>query len=123
MLKKTGIIVSVTAAAVLGVGGIAFATTPHPAPANVSNTQAGNVGNQCDFGQDGPEVRSTASQGSSGLAGAVNPVTDVIAPITSQAQLLNCTNVVIPSVHNDNSNNDVDSRSSTETEGSNNTDG
>jgi hypothetical protein len=122
VLKKTGIIVSVTAAAVLGLGGFAFATTPHPAPANVTNTQDGNVGNNCDFGQAGPEVSSTATQGDSGLAGAVNPVTDVIAPITSQAQLLNCTNIVIPTENNDNSNNRVDTRTASTTEDSNNTD-
>jgi hypothetical protein len=122
VLKKTGIIVSVATAAVLGVGGVAFATTPHHDPANVSNTQDGNVGNRCDFGQNGPEVSSTATQGSSGLAGAVNPVTDAIAPITSQVQLLNCANVVIPSVDNENSNNNTDTRTATETSHSNNTD-
>jgi hypothetical protein len=123
VLKKTGIIVSVAAAAVLGVGGFAFAGTPHHDPATVSNTQSGNVGNRCDFGQDGPEVSSTATQGDSGLAGAVNPVTDAIAPITSQAQLLNCTNVYIPSVDNTNSNNKSDNRESTTVEGSGNTRG
>jgi hypothetical protein len=118
VLKKTGIIVSVTAAAVLGIGGFAFATTPHhSAPSNVTNVQDGNVGNDCEFGQAAPLVDQdlTGGDNTAGVAGAV---TGLVAPITAQTQALNCTNVVTSNESNTDSNNDTRTRTETVTRGS-----
>src|SRR5690349_11644721 len=94
VLKKTGIIVSVAAAAVLGVGGFAFATTPHHSePSHVSNVQDGNVGNDCAFDAAGPLVDQDVTGGDN-AAGVAGLVTGAVAPITAQTQALNCTNIV-----------------------------
>jgi hypothetical protein len=125
LLKKSGIIVSAATAGVLALGGFAFATTPHheaPAPVDQTNIESGNVGNDCQFGQGGPQVRSTATGGNS-LVGAAGLVTDAIAPVTAQTQALNCTNLNVSDLVDSNSNNDTRTATSTETDGSFNTDG
>jgi hypothetical protein len=124
VLKKTGIIVSVVAAGALGLGGIAFAheAPHHDAPANITNTQDHNVGNDCEFGQAGPLVDQDLSQGSSGALGAVNPVTGLVAPITAQTQALNCLNADFSNESNSNSGNVVRNDTRTETVDSGNTD-
>jgi hypothetical protein len=120
VLKKTGIIVSVAAAGVLGLGGLAFATTPHhDAPSSTTNVQDGNVGNDCAFGQDGPELAQSLTGGDN-TVGAAGLVTGIAAPITAQTQALNCTNISNSSVSNDNSGNDVRTRTETVTRDSNN---
>jgi hypothetical protein len=122
VLKKTGIIVSVAAAGVLGLGGLAFATTPHHAvPSSTTNMQDGNVGNDCSFDAAGPLVRQDVTGGDS-TAGVADAVTGIVAPITAQTQALNCTNISNSSVSNDNSGNDVRTRTDTVTRDSNNID-
>jgi hypothetical protein len=122
VLKKTGIIVSVAAAAVLGVGGIAFATTPHhSAPSSVTNTQDGNVGNDCSFGAAGPLVDQDLTGGDS-TAGVAGAVTGIVAPITAQTQALNCANIVTSNESNTDSNNNTRTRTETVTRDSGSTD-
>jgi hypothetical protein len=114
VLKKTGIIVAVATAGALGLGGIAFAhEAPHDAPANITNTQSDNVGNDCDLDQAGPLIDQDLTGGDSGLGGVAGAVTGTVAPVTTQTQAANCTNVVSRSETNDNSNNNTstDSRS------------
>jgi hypothetical protein len=117
MLKKAGIIAATATAGLLAVSPLAFATTDghhgddhgsHSRPVNVdqTNIEKGNLSNDCDFGQDGPEVRSTATGGSS-LLGIAGLVTDVIAPVTAQTQLLNCNNINVSDLVDSNSNNDT----------------
>ncbi len=120
MLKKAGIIVAAAAAGLLAVSPLAFATTPHDEhhgdehhhshsqPVNVdqTNIEKGNLSNDCKFGQNGPEVRSSATGGGS-LLGLAGLVTDVIAPVTAQTQALNCNNINISDLVDSNSNNDT----------------
>ncbi len=117
MLKKAGIIAAIATAGALALTPLAFAHGSAPAPADQTNIESGNVGNDCKFGQDGPEVRSTATGGNS-LVGAAGLVTDVIAPITAQTQALNCTNLNVSDLVDSNSNNDTRTATSTETDGS-----
>jgi hypothetical protein len=120
VLKKTGIIVTVAAAAVLGVGGIAFANAPHhSAPSSTTNMQDGNVGNDCSFGQAGPEVAQDLAGGDS-TAAVAGAVTGLVAPITAQTQALNCTNVVSSTEDNSDSNNDIRTSDESVTRDSNN---
>ncbi len=109
MLKKTGIIVSAATAGVLALGGFAFATTPHheaPAPVNHTNISEDNVGNDCEFDQDGPAIAQDLTGGSS-LLDVAGPVTGLVAPITAQTQALNCTNLNFKDLVDSNSNNDT----------------
>lgn len=126
MLKKTGIIVATAAAGVLGLSSLAFATTEHhadPSDVNYSNVEKGNVGNDCEFGQDGGNVDQELTGGNSGLLGLGNAVTGVVAPITAQTQALNCNNINVTDVVDLDSNNTTDTRTSTAIEDSNNTTG
>jgi hypothetical protein len=121
VLKKTGIIVSVAAAAVLGVGGFAFATTPHKAePAHVSNISDHNVGNDCQFRQEGAQVDQTATGGDS-LLGVAGAVSGIAAPVDTATQALNCTNVNLDDLVDSGSNNSTRTSTETVTRGSNNT--
>jgi hypothetical protein len=122
MLKKAGIVVATAAAGLLAVSPLAFATgdhhsQPHPVNVNNTNVEEGNLQNDCRFGQDGAEVRQTASQGSS-LLGVLDPVIALAAPVTTQLQALNCNNINISDVIDSNSNNDFSSESSTEVDDS-----
>jgi hypothetical protein len=123
VLKKTGIIVSVATAGVLALGGMAFATAPHheaPAPSNHTNISQDNVGNDCEFGQEGPAVAQDLTGGDS-LVGVAGAVTGAVAPITAQTQALNCTNVNLKDLVDSGSNNDTATRTETVTRNSGNT--
>jgi hypothetical protein len=120
VLKKVGIIAAGATVAALALTPFAFAHDSKPAPSS-SNVSTGNVGNDCKFGQAGPEVQSTATGGNS-LVGAAGLVTDAIAPITTQTQALNCTNINVSDLVDSNSNNDTRTRTETTTRDSNNVD-
>ncbi|HZG89308.1 MAG TPA: hypothetical protein VEZ42_03755 [Pseudonocardia sp.] len=116
MLKKTGIIVAAAAAGVLGLSSLAFATTGNDdhghghshSSVEYSNTESGNLGNDCDFAQDGGSVDQNLAGGGS-LLGVGGAVDGLVAPVTTQIQALNCTNIGISDVI------DVDSGNTTET--------
>ncbi|MCO1657666.1 hypothetical protein [Pseudonocardia humida] len=136
MLKKAGIVVAVAAAGLLSVSPLAFATDGggdhhhgdrhhhrhHSAPQNIdyTNVERDNLTNDCSFAQDGPDVATTATGGSS-LLGLGGLVANVVAPISAPIQALNCTNIGVSDVIDINSNNTTESRTSTEIEDSGNT--
>jgi hypothetical protein len=114
VLKKTGIIVSVAAAAVLGLGGMAFANgAHHDAPANVSS-ESGNVTNDCKFGQAGSLVDQDLLGGNS-LVAAAGAVTGAVTPADTQTQAGNCTNLSVTDVADLDSNNTDRTYTRTET--------
>jgi hypothetical protein len=129
MLKKAGIVVAVAAAGLVSVSPLAFATGDHDHghghhdhhsashDVTYTNVERDNLTNDCAFGQAGPAVESTATGGSS-LLGVANLVTSAIAPITTQTQLLNCTNVNVSDVIDLGSNNESRTSQRTEVEGS-----
>ncbi len=106
MLKKAGIVVAAAATGLLALSPLAFAGEHHeaPAPVNHTNVESGNVTNDCDFSQEGPQVDQTLTGGNS-LLGAADLVTGAVAPITAQTQAGNCTNVNVSDVVDSNSNN------------------
>jgi hypothetical protein len=122
VLKKTGIIVSAATAGVLALGGFAFATTPHheaPAPVNHTNISQDNVGNDCEFGQQGPATAQDLAGGNS-LLGVAGAVTGAVAPITAQTQALDCTNLNFKDLVDSGSNNDTRELNETTTRDSGN---
>ena len=126
MLKKAGILVGIAAAGVLALTPLAFANNDsHDEDAHevsVTSIEDHNLTNDCEFSQDGGEVTSTATGGDSVL-GAAGLVTDIVAPVTTQTQLGNCTNIGVDDVIDIDSNNTTDSFSRTEIEDSYNTEG
>ena len=124
MLKKAGILVAVAAAGVVAITPFAFAGDHHESSSsdtNYSNVESGNVGNDCEFGQEGAAVAQDLTGGSS-LVGAAGLVTGAVAPITTQTQLLNCTNLNFDDLVDSNSNNETRTATRTEIEDSGNTD-
>lgn len=105
MLKKAGIVVAIAATGLLAVSPLAFAD-------DYTNLESGNVSNDCAFGQAGPEIAQNLTGGSS-LLGVAGLVTGAIAPVTTQTQAANCTNVNVSDVIDSNSNNST--RTSTRT--------
>ncbi|WP_214403250.1 hypothetical protein [Pseudonocardia lacus] len=120
MLKKTGIIIAAVAAGAIALTPFAFAHDGGSSDVNYSNVESGNLSNDCEFGQQGPAIDSTATGGSS-LAAVAGAVTDVIAPVTTQTQALNCTNLNVSDVIDFDSNNDTATSTETEVEDSGNT--
>jgi hypothetical protein len=100
VLKKAGIVVAAAATGLLALSPLAFADT--------TNVESGNVTNDCDFSQTGPEVDQTLTGGSS-LLGLADLVTGAVAPVTAQTQAGNCTNLNVSDVI------DSDSGNTTET--------
>ena len=98
MLKKAGIIVAAVATGVLAVSSLAFA-----------DTSEGNLKNDCAFGNQGGAPAATAVGGSS-LLGLVGAVTSAAAGITSQANTLNCNNVQLKDLVDQDSNNKTDTK-------------
>ena len=124
MLKKAGILVGVAAAGVLALTPFAFAWDDEQPPAEVHHTsiQDGNLTNDCEFDQVGPDVTQVLEGGSS-VADVGGLVTGAVAPITTQTQALNCTNIGISDVIDVDSNNDDTTVTESETEDSFNTEG
>ena len=96
MLKKAGIIAAVAATGVLTLSGLAFA-----------DTVSDNVGNDCAFGNANGDTSQSLTGGSSLLGDVLAPLTGIIGNATSQANTLNCTNVQLKDLVDDNSNNDT----------------
>lgn len=134
MLKKAGIVVATATAGLLALSPLAFATTDHHegehhshqdhsrTDVDYTNVERDNLTNDCAFGQEGPDVRSSATGGSS-LLGAANLVTSVIAPVTAQTQALNCNNINVSDVVDFDSNNSTRTATRTDVDDSFNTEG
>ncbi|MCO1661194.1 hypothetical protein [Pseudonocardia humida] len=125
MLKKAGIITAVAAAGAIALTPFAFAHDSHhesPAPVQYTNVEDGNLSNDCQFAQTGPDIDSNVSGGDA-LVGAGGLVANAVAPISAPIQALNCTNIGVSDVVDVNSNNETRTAESTEVEDSFNTEG
>ena len=112
MLKKLGIIAAAVTAGVLAVSAVAFAQP---------SESTGNLSNDCALTQDGGVATQDLTGGSS-VAGLADAVTGVVAPITTQTQAANCTNIGVSDVLDSDSNNTTRTWDETEIENSYNTD-
>ncbi|WP_214403249.1 hypothetical protein [Pseudonocardia lacus] len=124
MMKKAGIIVAAAAAGLVALTPFAFADNDHhheSGETTYSNVQDGNVGNECEFGQAGPAIAQDLTGGDS-LVGAAGLVTGAVAPVTTQTQAANCTNVNLDDLVDLDSNNETRTATRTEVEDSYNTD-
>lgn len=97
MLKKAGIIVAVAATGVLAVSSLAFA-----------DTEKGNFSNDCSFENVGGDVEQGLVGGTGGLAELVGAVTGIAGNATTQADTLNCNNVQLKDLVDENSNNETE---------------
>jgi hypothetical protein len=93
VLKKAGIIVAAVATGVLAVSSVAFA-----------DTSTGNLTNDCAFGNAGGSPEAGAVGGSS-LLSLLGVVTSAATDITAQANTLNCNNVNVSDIIDQDSNN------------------
>jgi len=126
VLKKAGILVGVAAAGVIAITPFAFAgdhgsSHESSGETNYSNVEENNVGNDCEFGQEGAAVAQDLTGGDS-LLGVAGAVTGGVAPVTTQTQALGCTNVNLSDVVDQDSNNETRTAERTEVEDSFNTD-
>jgi len=120
VLKKAGIVVAAAAAGILALTPFAFADndshhdshheSSHVESSHVeySNVEEGNLTNDCDFTQDAGSIDQSLTGGSS-LLDMGGIAEGLIAPVTTQTQLGNCTNVGVSDVI------DFDSGNTTET--------
>jgi hypothetical protein len=113
VLKKAGIIVATAAAGLLAVSSFAFAD---------ETVTKDNLSNACDFAATGPTVDSTNTANGFSLAAVANVITSAVAPITAQAQALNCNNVGVKDVLDFDSNNTDSTVTKTKVKDSFNTD-
>ena len=103
MLKKAGIIVAAAATGLLAVSSVAFA-----------DTTEGNITNDCAFGNSTGETSQFVDGGSNLLASIANLVTGAVVNAPVQTNALNCTNLNVEDVIDQDSNNTT--RTLTETE-------
>ena len=127
MLKKAGIILAATTAGVLAFTPLAFAgskdgdsngggshkhwgsshdhlSDPKHHDSDGGDTDKDNVSNDCRFGnQSGPATQSLV--GGSSLLGVADALTGTVTQATGQLNTLNCTNVNVSDLVDNNSNN------------------
>jgi hypothetical protein len=115
VLKKAGIVVAAAVAGLLALSPLAFADEVDSI--EYTNVEEGNLTNDCEFSQTGPDIEASAVGGSS-LLGVAGLVTQIIVPVTAQTQALNCTNIGISDVIDSDSNNVTSEYSRTEIEDS-----
>lgn len=140
MLKKAGIVVATAAAGILAFTPLAFAgdsdhdaskhygkddkshskSDDHHHKKSDSDTDEGNLKNDCQFGNQGGSPTSSALGGSS-LLGAAGLVTSLATDATSQLNTLNCNNINVSDLIDSDSNNRDTTRTTTTVEDSNNT--
>jgi hypothetical protein len=120
VLKKAGIIVATAAAGVLAFTPLAFAGEGHhDADKNygkkdhhakvvepASNTSTGNLSNDCQFGNQSGDAAQLQDGGSS-LLGVASVLVGTVTNAASQVNALNCTNVNVSDLVDNNSNNDT----------------
>jgi hypothetical protein len=125
VLKKVGIIAAVATAGVIALTPFALANNDshHHESETVtySNVEEGNLANDCEFGQAGPQIAQDL-QGGDSLVGAAGLVTGAVAPVTTQTQALNCTNLNVSDVIDSESGNTTVTETETDIEDSYNTD-
>ena len=102
MLKKAGIIVAAAATGLLAVSSVAFA-----------DTTEGNLTNDCAFGNSTGET-SQFVDGGNLLASIASLVTGAVVNVPAQTNALNCNNLNVEDVIDQDSNNTT--RTLTETE-------
>ena len=131
MLKKAGIIVATAAAGVLAFSPLAFAgESHHDADKNYGkkdhhakvvkqeeNVSTDNVSNNCQFGNQSGDANQGLFGGSS-LLGVASALTGAVANTAGQVNALNCTNVNVSDLVDNNSNNDTRSAEQTFVDGS-----
>jgi hypothetical protein len=93
VLKKAGIIVAAAATGLLAVSSVAFA-----------DTTEGNITNDCAFGNSTGETSQMLDGGSS-LLGLADLITGAVANAPVQTNALNCTNLNVEDVIDQDSNN------------------
>ena len=108
MLKKAGIIVAAVATGVLAVSSLAFA-----------DESTGNLSNDCAFGNEGGSPAASAENNS--LVSAITAVVGLAADATTQANTLDCNNLNIEDVLDQDSNNETTTKSKSMIEDSFNT--
>jgi len=122
VLKKAGIVVAAAATGLLALSPLAFAHESHGSgDVTYTNVEEGNLSNDCDFSQEGPDVLATATGGNSGLLGLGNLVTQAVVPVTAQTQAANCNNIGISDVVYSDSNNTTEEFTRTDIDDSFNT--
>ncbi len=94
MLKKAGIIVAAAATGLLAVSSVAFA-----------DTTEGNITNDCAFGNSTGETSQMLNGGSSLLGDIAGLITGAVANAPVQTNALNCTNLNVEDVIDQDSNN------------------
>jgi hypothetical protein len=118
VLKKAGIILAATTAGVLALSPLAFAgESHHDADKDYGKDHKGshskvvendvnsdNISNDCQFGNTTGDTNQGLFGGSS-LLGALSPLTGAVANAPIQTNLLNCTNVNVSDVIDQDSNN------------------
>jgi hypothetical protein len=107
VLKKAGIIVAVAATGVLAVSSLAFA-----------DTSAGNLKNDCTFGNAGGAPQAGAFGGSSLVGDVAALVTGAAGSITTQENTGNCNNVQLKDLLDQGSNNKSETKVEREVEDS-----
>jgi hypothetical protein len=103
VLKKAGIIVAAAATGLLAVSSVAFA-----------DTTEGNLTNDCAFGNSTGETSQFVDGGSNLLASIASLVTGAVVNVPAQTNALNCNNLNVEDVIDQDSNNTT--RTLTETE-------
>ena len=111
MLKKAGIIVAVAATGLLAAGSFAFAD---------ETVTKDNLSNACPVSATGP-VDTTEATGGFSLLGVGGLASNIVAPITTQVQALNCTNLEVSDLVDSNSGNTTETETVTKIKDSNNT--
>jgi hypothetical protein len=118
VLKKAGITLAVTTAGVLALSPLAFAgESHHDADKDYgkkddrghsrvveNDVNSDNISNDCQFGNTTGDTNQGLFGGSS-LLGALSPLTGAVANAPIQTNLLNCTNVNVSDVIDQDSNN------------------
>jgi hypothetical protein len=134
VLKKAGIIVATSAAGILAFTPLAFAgSSDHDAnkhygkghehsKVETNDVSEGNLTNDCAFGNQGGSPTAGALGGSS-LLGVASPVTSLAADVTSQLNTLNCNNVNVSDLVDNDSNNRRSTESQTHVDDSFNNEG
>jgi hypothetical protein len=107
VLKKAGIIVAAVATGVLAVSSLAFA-----------DESAGNLKNDCTFGNAGGAPQAGALGGSSMVGTLAGLVTGAATSVTTQANTANCNNVQLKDLLDQGSNNKSETKVEREVEDS-----
>jgi hypothetical protein len=135
VLKKAGIVVATSAAGILAFTPLAFAgSSDHDAnkhygkghehsKVETNDVSEGNLTNDCAFGNQGGSPTAGALGGDNGLLGAVSLVTSLATDVTGQLNTLNCNNINVSDLVDNNSNNRRSTESQTHVDDSFNTEG